>query len=72
MYDLDTPEGMESAVVWLHNLLSFGQNIFTWGVPRSSVIYHINKIDQTARRSTPDEGIDRVFREMGWKVEDLK
>lgn len=67
--DIGTEQGMKDAIQWTEQFLNmFFNNKGTWVVPRSEAVYHINKLEKTVSRETPDAAVDEVFKAMGWKV----
>ena len=66
--DIDTPEGMSAAVDWQTKYCDLLKEGGKWGIPRSESIYTIYKSKKLAVRTAGEEGVDRVFREMGWEV----
>lgn len=72
MYDIDTPEGMERAKVWMLTTLSLLAEGGKWVIPRSGVTYTFYHTTKTAHRPSylADSAADRVLRELGWTVID--
>lgn len=66
--NLDTPDGLANSVEWQTNFINLLNDGGIWVVPRSNAVYTINKSDKTVQRDTPDEAVDRVFKEMGWTI----
>lgn len=72
MYDLDTPEGMERAKIWMLAILSSIREGGQWTITRSLATYTIYHSKKEAHRPWYlfDAGADRVLRELGWTVYD--
>lgn len=72
MYDLDTPEGMERAKVWMTATLSMIVQGGSWLIPRTGATYTFFHDTTTAHRAAflADPDTDRVLRELGWTVID--
>lgn len=70
-YNLDTPDGMANAVVWLNNCLEHLVEGGTWIVPRSAslvkVVSHDRKLCEVFI-GLPDPAIKRVIKEAGWTI----
>lgn len=71
-YDLDDPEGMNNAKLWLRNMLSLLKEGGIWGVPRSESEYRISFREKKAVKLSgqSEPSIRRVFEAIGWTVED--
>lgn len=72
MYDIDTPEGMERAKVWMTATLSLIVPGGKWIIPRTGATYTFFHHTKTAHRAAflADSATDRVLRELGWTVID--
>lgn len=72
--DITTPQGMAEAVVWTRiNVVNKLRDGGTWIVPRSGTLLTLFHSTKTVRISSmlPDDAMARVFKHMGWKVENL-
>ena len=72
MYDINTPEGMDNAKVWMLALLSTLREGGKWAIPRSGAVYTFFHSTKTAHRAAylTDKPTDQVLRELGWTVID--
>lgn len=70
-YDLNTEAGMANAVRWTEQLFNTIKQGGAWIVPRSGTmvtIDHDNKTATIVPGHSPDTGIKRVIKAMGWTV----
>lgn len=68
---VDTPEGMAAAKVWLTTFLAGIGDQAAWLIPRSNALYWIDKPSLTVTRDDPaefDEPTEMVFVELGYTV----
>jgi len=72
MYDLDTEEGMASAIAWTNHTLASLKDDGIWIVPRSGmlirVLSHRDKVLRVIEGETPDPSIPRVLKAAGWTL----
>ena len=67
--DIDTEHGMAQAAQWLTGLLDMNSEQFTWGIPRSSAVYLIDKKRKTVTRTAGyDSSTERVFVHLGYTI----
>ena len=74
-WDISTTEGMKNAEAWQRSHLTRINEGGVWAVPRSGTTYTISHKKKTAVRQGGfmlEPGIDKVFRSMGWTVEEKK
>jgi len=69
-HDIDTPEGMLKATIWLQSLLDNLSPKALWLVPRCASAYAIDKTLQTVTliEGPGDDAIRRVFLKLGYTV----
>jgi len=72
-WDVDTPEGLASAVAWMErHVATLGDN-YHWIVPRTgSVVVIVRSTTQAIRvlGVAPETGTRKVFAAMGWRFID--
>jgi hypothetical protein len=72
MYDLDTEEGMASAIAWTNRTLETLKDGGIWIVPRSGmlirVLSHSDKVLRVLEGETADPSIPRVLKAAGWTL----
>lgn len=72
MYDLDTEEGMASAIAWTNRTLASLNDDGIWIVPRSGmlirVLSHRDKLVRVLEGETADPSIPRVLKAAGWAI----
>ena len=69
LFDLDTPQGMERAALWLRNLIAMIADGGEWGIPRSNTIYRFDKQAQVVTCVMGgDKPTERVLEHIGWWI----
>jgi hypothetical protein len=71
-YDINSPEGMRSAVQWTQAFFALFKEGAVWAVPRSETLITVYPSKRSVIINpghTPDPAIERVIREMGWQVQ---
>lgn len=71
--NIDTEQGMKDAVAWQEAHIAFVKDGGTWIVPRSNTFITINHKDKRATfvsSANPEPTIVRVFKAMGWEVDE--
>lgn len=69
-WDISTPEGLRNAVAWQRRHLNLIAEGGVWYVPRCASSFVVSHKNKTLTRSgmKPDQTINRVTRELGWRV----
>lgn len=71
-WDISTEEGMAKAVQWTERFMDTLSDKAVWGIPRSGTTVTIDKPNKTVTITSllPDPSIPKVFKAMGWTVQD--
>ena len=73
-WNINTEEGMNAAIFWMENVLLPGlKDMGTWAVPRAMSAYEIDKQNKVVTRliGDGDQAVERVFKAMGWIVDEI-